>query len=107
MANNGGLMAQLQIEPAEIKLIKPIGSGSFGAVYMGTCLGQTVAIKTMLMASEDSMLLFRAEITLTASLRHVIIPCPVHRPSLHHTAPKYSQTSLTSSAHAGSKSLFA
>jgi len=47
-----------------------IGAGAFGEVFRGFCLGQPVAIKTMLEVSDAGARAFRAEILLTATLRH-------------------------------------
>ena len=40
-------------------------------VFCGTYLGQSVAIKTLHNITEETVKLFRAEILLTATLRHV------------------------------------
>ena len=50
--------------------MKRVGAGSFGEVFKGTCLGQPVAVKTMLDVTEANVKAFRAEILLTATLRH-------------------------------------
>jgi hypothetical protein len=41
-------------------------------VFRGKCLGQPVAVKTMLDVTEDNVKAFRAEILLTATLRHPV-----------------------------------
>jgi hypothetical protein len=41
-------------------------------VFYGMCLGQPVAVKTMFEVTEDNVKDFRAEILLTATLRHPV-----------------------------------
>jgi hypothetical protein len=43
-------------------------------VFRGKCLGQAVAVKTMLEVTEDNVRAFRDEILLTATLRHPVSP---------------------------------
>ena len=50
--------------------VKRVGAGAFGEVFKGTCLGQPVAVKTILDVTEANVRAFRAEILLTATLRH-------------------------------------
>jgi len=44
-------------------------------VFRGKCLGEAVAVKTMLEVNEDNVKAFRAEILLTATLRHPVSLC--------------------------------
>lgn len=61
-------LAVLQAE--DVRLLARIGQGSFGEVFKGVCMGQTVAVKTMLQIKEETVKSFRAEILMTATLRH-------------------------------------
>jgi len=57
--------------PADTVVLKTrVGAGSFGEVFQGLCLGQPVAVKTMLQVTEKNVKEFRAEVLLTATLRH-------------------------------------
>jgi serine/threonine protein kinase len=47
-----------------------VGAGAFGEVFKGTCMGELVAIKTMIDVTEANVREFKAEIVLTAALRH-------------------------------------
>ena len=64
------VLRQYVQNPTDIVLKKRIGVGSFGDVFEGTCLGETVGIKTMQKVTKASLRQFRAEILLTATLRH-------------------------------------
>jgi serine/threonine protein kinase len=64
-------LKQVLLNENSVHIHKRIGSGAYGDVYMGTCLGQPVALKTMKEVSEESVRLFRAEIVLTSNLRHL------------------------------------
>jgi serine/threonine protein kinase len=64
------MLKQYTIKPADVKILQRVGSGAYGEVFKGTCLGSAVAIKTMLDVSDQNVLNFRAEIILTAALRH-------------------------------------
>ena len=59
----------------DVVLQRRIGKGAFGEVFLGSCFGAKVAVKTVLEVSEATMMCFRAEILLTATLRH---PCVVN-----------------------------
>lgn len=41
----GERLKNCEIDDSEIKLIKPLGQGCYGAVYLGECRGTTVAVK--------------------------------------------------------------
>jgi hypothetical protein len=64
------LLQQVLLPASEVQMTKRLGAGSFGEVFIGNSLGQTVAVKTMLTVTEASVKAFRAEILLTATLRH-------------------------------------
>ena len=68
--NTNLLLKELLLDPDHLSKGKIIGSGCFGDVYRGDYMGETVAIKTMKEVTEASMKDFRAEILLTATLRH-------------------------------------
>jgi len=61
---------QYILKPKDVVMIKRVGAGAFGEVFKGTCMGEPVAIKTMIDVTEDNVLEFRNEILLTATLRH-------------------------------------
>jgi hypothetical protein len=48
-------------------------------VFHGMCLGQPVAVKTMLEVTEDNVRAFRDEILLTATLRHPVSVNILHK----------------------------
>ena len=64
------LLERHLVPAKDVKLLKRIGAGAFGEVFQGTARGASVAVKTMLQVSEKSALAFRAEILMTAELRH-------------------------------------
>jgi hypothetical protein len=64
------LLRQHTLSPSDVHLKERIGSGAFGEVLKGVCFGQSVAVKTMKKVTVESAGLFRAEILLTATLRH-------------------------------------
>jgi serine/threonine protein kinase len=64
------LLIQFSLEPKEVVMTKRVGAGAFGEVFKGTCMGETVAIKTMIDVTEANVREFKAEIILTATLRH-------------------------------------
>jgi len=64
------LLQQYLLKPKDVKLDKRIGAGAFGEVFKGKCLTQDVAIKTMIDITENNVKSFKAEILLTATLRH-------------------------------------
>lgn len=64
------VLEQVFVQAKDVDLSKRIGVGSFGEVFKGTCLGKTVAIKTILTVSEQSLRAFRQEILLTSICRH-------------------------------------
>ena len=63
-------MNQHLLAPSEIELKQRIGSGSFGEVFQGIYVGESVAVKTMIDINEENVKSFRREILLTATLRH-------------------------------------
>jgi serine/threonine protein kinase len=63
-------LSQYLLHASDVRLIKKVGNGAFGEVFKGTCLGQTVAVKTMRVVNDENVRCFRAEILLTATLRH-------------------------------------
>jgi len=64
------ILRQHLLRPVDVKLAARVGAGAFGEVFKGTCLGEPCAVKTMLNVTEDNVKAFRAEILLTATLRH-------------------------------------
>ena len=58
------LLARYTLDPNDVKMVSKVGAGAFGEVFRGTCLGNPVAIKTMLEVSEKNVLDFRREILL-------------------------------------------
>jgi serine/threonine protein kinase len=64
------VLTKFMLEPQDIVMTKRVGAGAFGEVFKGTCMGETVAIKTMLDVTEDNVKEFKDEILLTATLRH-------------------------------------
>jgi serine/threonine protein kinase/membrane protein implicated in regulation of membrane protease activity len=58
------------LDPNEIVMDEKIGAGAFGEVFKGTLHGEPCAIKTMIQVTQKTAQLFRAEIILTASLKH-------------------------------------
>ena len=69
-ASTNEVLRELLIEPKYVTKGTIIGSGCFGDVFKGEYQGETVAVKTMKEVSESNMRDFRAEILLTATLRH-------------------------------------
>ena len=63
-------LKQFLLKDEHVNLIRQVGSGSFGLVFEGTCLGQRVAVKTMIDVTQENANKFREEIILTARLRH-------------------------------------
>jgi serine/threonine protein kinase len=64
------VLSQLLLKPSDVIMVKRVGAGAFGEVFKGTCMGETVAIKTMLDVTEVNVKVFKNEILLTATLRH-------------------------------------
>eukprot|EP00615_Pteridomonas_danica_P001579 CAMPEP_0114334102 /NCGR_PEP_ID=MMETSP0101-20121206/4159_1 /TAXON_ID=38822 ORGANISM="Pteridomonas danica, Strain PT" /NCGR_SAMPLE_ID=MMETSP0101 /ASSEMBLY_ACC=CAM_ASM_000211 /LENGTH=114 /DNA_ID=CAMNT_0001465265 /DNA_START=445 /DNA_END=785 /DNA_ORIENTATION=+ len=64
------LLSQYLLSPKDVVMIKRVGAGAFGEVFKGTCMGELVAIKTMIDVTKDNVREFKAEIILTATLRH-------------------------------------
>jgi len=64
------VLSQYLIHSEDIFMKKRLGAGAFGEVFTGTCMGEPVAIKTMLEVTEENVKEFRSEILLTATLRH-------------------------------------
>jgi serine/threonine protein kinase len=64
------VLTQYSLTPKVIVMSKRVGAGAFGEVFKGTCMGETVAIKTMIDVTEANVREFKAEIILTATLRH-------------------------------------
>jgi hypothetical protein len=58
------------LNPKDVELMKRVGAGSFGEVFLGRCKGQLVAVKSMLDVTEKNAQAFRSEILLTATLKH-------------------------------------
>jgi len=67
---NARVLGQYLLNARSVEMSKRIGAGAFGEVFKGTVLRQPVAIKTMLEITEANVRAFRAEILLTATLRH-------------------------------------
>jgi hypothetical protein len=81
-SNGGGggdrssrVLKQHLISAKDVVMSKRVGAGAYGEVFQGSVLGQPVAVKTMLSITEANVASFRAEILLTASLRHPNIVC--------------------------------
>jgi serine/threonine protein kinase len=70
MHRSANALSQHLLNPKDVKIIKRIGSGAFGEVFRGECLGQQIAVKTMHKVTDENVRFFRAEILLTATLRH-------------------------------------
>ena len=66
------LLKQVLLQPGDVHMDKKVGAGSFGEVFRGSCLGQPVAVKTMIDVTEENVTAFRREILLTAKLRHPV-----------------------------------
>ena len=64
------LLKRHLLPASAVRLDTHVGAGAFGEVFKGVCLGEAVAIKTMLNVTEANLRAFRAEILLTATLRH-------------------------------------
>jgi len=64
------VLKQYLLNPNDIIMTKRVGAGAFGEVFKGTCMGEFVAIKTMLDVTEENVIDFKSEIILTAALRH-------------------------------------
>jgi serine/threonine protein kinase len=65
------LLKRVYLDPEDVVMTVRIGAGAFGEVLKGACLGQQVAVKTMLGGvTEANAKAFRAEILLTATLQH-------------------------------------
>ena len=63
-------LEQYLIQAANVQKKELVGKGAFGNVWKGSALGQLVAIKTMSVVNETNVINFKAEILLTATLRH-------------------------------------
>ena len=63
-------LAQHLLSPGGVVRNRHAGSGAFGDVFFGTCLGQPCAIKTMKDVTTENVRSFRREILMTATLRH-------------------------------------
>jgi len=70
ISDNTELLRQFIIDARGVNLDRRVGAGAFGEVFAGTCLGQPVAIKTLKHANSETARALRAEVLLTASLRH-------------------------------------
>ncbi|GMH76993.1 hypothetical protein TL16_g07258 [Triparma laevis f. inornata] len=65
------VLKSLQIDSEEIEILQyGIAKGAFGEIHKANYNGQTVALKTLLHLEEDSLLLFKHEILLSAQLQH-------------------------------------
>jgi len=62
------LLKQIALNANDIIMLKRLGAGSFGEVFRGQYLDQSVAVKTMLVVTEETVKAFRSEILLTVSL---------------------------------------
>jgi hypothetical protein len=69
-SRNTELLKQYIIDAKSVKLERRVGAGAFGEVFVGTCLGQPAAIKTLKVVSLATAQSLRGEVLLTASLRH-------------------------------------
>ena len=70
VADNTQLLKQYSVDRKSVKLSARVAAGAFGEVFVGTCLGQPVAIKTLKRVTPASASALRAEVLLTAALRH-------------------------------------
>jgi len=61
---------QVLLYPGDVTLVRRVGSGSAGEVFEATCLGARVAVKNILNITPQTLCAFRAEILLSATLRH-------------------------------------
>ena len=61
-----------QVNVDDVNLIKELGRGQFGTVWMGTWLGVTVAIKQMHRSTDDSFHEMVKEAEMLAGLRYVL-----------------------------------
>jgi len=64
------MINQYLLQPKDVIMTKKVGAGAFGEVFKGTCMGELVAVKTMIDVTEANVREFKAEIVLTATLRH-------------------------------------
>jgi hypothetical protein len=64
------LLDQHKLNVDDVLLVKKVGAGSFGEVFQGLCLGEPVAIKTLIKVNEANLKVFKAEILLLSTLRH-------------------------------------
>ena len=64
----GRLLQPVNVD--DVNLIKELGRGQFGTVWMGTWLGVTVAIKQMHRSTDDSFQEMVKEAEMLAGLRH-------------------------------------
>ena len=68
-ANN--VMKDLQIPVDQIDIEQySIAKGAFGEIHMGNYKGSRVALKTLILLDEESLVLFKHEILLSAQLQH-------------------------------------
>ena len=63
-------LRQHLLRPGDVELVRRVGQGAFGEVFCGRCLGSPCAVKTMLHVTPENARQFRAEMLLTAHLRH-------------------------------------